>query len=110
MTEAARKWEKFLGTSLEKGTVIDIKVSGGEMIDKTIDVPLDDATYDIVNISITVSDENGKLIWSGNESRSKTENGGVAAITIKGSGKCTVKIYFDNNIGKSPIYENKIDF
>lgn len=104
-------WQEYNGgTSLEKGTVIDIKVSGGEMIDKTIDVPLDDATYDIVNISITVSDENGKLIWSGNESRSKTENGGVAAITIKGSGKCTVKIYFDNNIGKSPIYENKIDF
>lgn len=102
-------WQEYdAGTSVEKGTAIDIRISGGQTSTKTIDVPLSQAKNDTTTLTIVVTDESGNVIWrdtvSNVDSSDKYSN---YPVNVIGKGRCTVKIYFDSD--PKPIVQ-EIDF
>lgn len=102
-------WQEYdAGTSVEKGTAIDIRISGGQTSTKTIDVPLSQAKNDTTTLTIVVTDESGNVIWrdtvSNVDSSDKYSN---YPVNVIGKGRCTVKIYFDSD--PKPIVQD-IDF
>ncbi len=102
-------WQEYdAGTSVEKGTAIDIRISGGQTSTKTIDVPLSQAKNDTTTLTIVVTDESGNVIWrdkvSNVDSSDKNSN---YPVNVIGKGRCTVKVYFDSD--PEPIVQ-KIDF
>lgn len=102
-------WQEYdAGTSVEKGTAIDIRISGGQTSTKTIDVPLSKAKNDTTTLTIVVTDESGNVIWrdkvSNVDSSDKYSN---YPVNVIGKGRCTVKVYFDSD--PEPIVQ-KIDF
>lgn len=100
-------WQEYNGgTSLEKGTAIDIKISGGQTSTQMIEIPLDQAQNDTVNVTVAVVDESGTVV-SQDKFVAYKEWGSVER-EITGSGTCTVKVYFDNI--KDPVLERTIKF
>ena len=102
-------WQEYdAGTSVEKGTAIDIRISGGQTSTKTIDVPLSQAKNDTTTLTIVVTDESGNVIWRDTvpnvDSSDKYSN---YPVNVIGKGRCTVKIYFDSD--PKPIVQ-EIDF
>ena len=102
-------WQEYdAGTSVEKGTAIDIRISGGQTSTKTIDVPLSQAKNDTTTLTIVVTDESGNVIWRDTvpnvDSSDKYSN---YPVNVIGKGRCKVKIYFDSD--PKPI-EQEIDF
>lgn len=102
-------WQEYdAGTSVEKGTAIDIRISGGQTSTKTIEVPLSQAKNDTTTLTIVVTDESGNVIWrdtvSNVDSSDKYSN---YPVNVIGKGHCTVKVYFDSD--PEPIVQ-KIDF
>lgn len=100
-------WQEYNGgTSLEKGTAIDIKISGGQTSTQTIEIPLDQAQNATVNVTVAIVDESGTVV-SQDKFVAYKEWGSVER-EITGSGTCTVKVYFDNI--KDPVLERTIKF
>lgn len=100
-------WQEYnSGTSLEKGTVIDIKISGGQTSTQMIEIPLDQAENDTVNVTVAVVDESGTVV-SQDKFVAYKEWGSVER-EVTGSGKCKVKVYFDNM--DNPVLEQTINF
>lgn len=100
-------WQEYNGgTSLEKGTAIDIKISGGQTSTQMIEIPLDQAENDTVNVTVAVVDESGTVV-SQDRFVAYKEWGSVER-EVTGSGTCTVKVYFDNV--KEPVLEQTIKF
>ena len=100
-------WQEYNGgTSLEKGTAIDIKISGGQTSTQMIEIPLDQAENDTVNVTVAVVDESGTVV-SQDRFVAYKEWGSVER-EVTGSGTCTVKVYFDNV--KEPVLEQTINF
>lgn len=102
-------WQEYdAGTSIEKGTAIDIRISGGQTSTKTIEVPLSQAKNDTTTLTIVVTDESGNVIWRDKvpnvDSSDKYSN---YPVNVIGKGHCTVKVYFDSD--PEPIVQ-KIDF
>ena len=102
-------WQEYdAGTSVEKGTAIDIRISGGQTSTKTIEVPLSQAKNDTTTLTIVVTDESGNVIWrdkvSNVDSSDKYSN---YPVNVIGKGRCTVRVYFDSD--PEPIVQ-KIDF
>lgn len=102
-------WQEYdAGTSVEKGTSIDIRISGGQTSTKTIDVPLSQAKNNTTTLTIVVTDESGNVIWRDKvpnvDSSDKYSN---YPVNVIGKGHCTVKVYFDSD--PEPIVQ-KIDF
>ena len=102
-------WQEYdAGTSVEKGTAIDIRISGGQTSTKTIRVPLSQAKNDTTTLTIVVTDESGNVIWRDTvpnvDSSDKYSN---YPVNVIGKGRCTVKVYFDSD--PEPIVQ-KIDF
>lgn len=102
-------WQEYNGgTSLEKGESIDIKISGGQTSTKTIDIPLKDAENSSVTVTVTVVDENDNLIWKKTLQAQKNNDYDSVSVEVTGKGRCTVKVYFDNN--SKPVMTQKMDF
>ena len=100
-------WQEYNGgTSLEKGTAIDIKISGGQTSTQMIEIPLDQAENDTVNVTVAVVDESGTVV-SQDKFVAYKEWGSVER-EVTGSGKCKVKVYFDNM--DNPVLEQTINF
>ena len=100
-------WQEYNGgTSLEKGTAIDIKISGGQTSTQMIEIPLDQAENDTVNVTVAVVDESGTVV-SQDRFVAYKEWGSVER-EVTGSGKCKVKVYFDNM--DNPVLEQTINF
>lgn len=100
-------WQEYNGgTSLEKGTAIDIKISGGQTSTQTIEIPLDQAQNATVNVTVAIVDKSGTVV-SQDKFVAYKEWGSVER-EITGSGTCTVKVYFDNI--KDPVLERTIKF
>lgn len=100
-------WQEYnSGTSLEKGTAIDIKISGGKTSTQKIEIPLDQAQNDTVNVTVVVVDENGKA--SNPDKFVAYKEWGSVEREVTGSGKCKVKVYFDNM--DNPVLEQTINF
>ncbi len=100
-------WQEYnSGTSLEKGTAIDIKISGGQTSTQMIEIPLDQAENDTVNVTVAVVDESGTVV-SQDKFVAYKEWGSVER-EVTGSGKCKVKVYFDNM--DNPVLEQTINF
>ena len=100
-------WQEYNGgTSLEKGTAIDIKISGGQTSTQMIEIPLDQAENNTVNVTVAVVDESGTVV-SQDKFVAYKEWGSVER-EVTGSGKCKVKVYFDN-MG-NPVLEQTINF
>ena len=100
-------WQEYNGgTSLEKGTAIDIKISGGQTSTQMIEIPLDQAENETVNVTVAVVDESGTVV-SQDRFVAYKEWGSVER-EVTGSGTCTVKVYFDNV--KEPVLEQTIKF
>lgn len=102
-------WQEYdAGTSVEKGTAIDIRISGGQTSTKTIDVPLSQAKNDTTTLTIVVTDESGNVIWRDTvpnvDSSDKYSN---YPVNVIGKGRCTVRVYFDSD--PEPIVQ-KVDF
>lgn len=102
-------WQEYdAGTSVEKGTAIDIRISGGQTSTKTIDVPLSQAKNDTTTLTIVVTDESDNVIWRDTvpnvDSSDKYSN---YPVNVIGKGRCKVKIYFDSD--PKPIVQ-EIDF
>lgn len=102
-------WQEYdAGTSVEKGTAIDIRISGGQTSTKTIEVPLSQAKNDTTTLTIVVTDESGNVIWrdkvSNVDSSDKYSN---YPVNVIGKGRCTVRVYFDSD--PEPIVQ-EIDF
>lgn len=102
-------WQEYdAGTSVEKGTSIDIRISGGQTSTKTIDVPLSQAKNNTTTLTIVVTDENGNVIWRDKvanvDSSDKNSN---YPVNVIGKGHCTVKVYFDSD--PNPITQ-ELDF
>lgn len=100
-------WQEYNGgTSLEKGTTIDIQISGGKTSTQKIEIPLDQAQNDTVNVTVVVVDENGKA--SNPDKFVAYKKWGSVEREVTGSGKCKVKVYFDNM--DNPVLEQTINF
>ena len=100
-------WQEYNGgTSLEKGTAIDIKISGGQTSTQMIEIPLNQAENDTVNVTVAVVDESGTVV-SQDKFVAYKEWGSVER-EVTGSGKCKVKVYFDNM--DNPVLEQTINF
>ena len=100
-------WQEYNGgTSLEKGTAIDIKISGGQTSTQMIEIPLDQAENNTVNVTVAVVDESGTVV-SQDKFVAYKEWGSVER-EVTGSGKCKVKVYFDNM--DNPVLEQTINF
>lgn len=100
-------WQEYnSGTSLEKGTVIDIKISGGQTSTQMIEIPLDQAENDTVNVTVAVVDESGTVVSQDRFVAYK--KWGSVEREVTGSGKCKVKVYFDNM--DNPVLEPTINF
>lgn len=102
-------WQEYdAGTSVEKGTTIDIRISGGQTSTKTIDVPLSQAKNNTTTLTIVVTDESGNVIWRDTvpnvDSSDKNSN---YPVNVIGKGHCTVKVYFDSD--PNPISQ-EVDF
>lgn len=102
-------WQEYdAGTSVEKGTSIDIRISGGQTSTKTIDVPLSQAKNNTTTLTIVVTDENRNVIWRDKvanvDSSDKNSN---YPVNVIGKGHCTVKVYFDSD--PNPITQ-ELDF
>lgn len=100
-------WQEYNGgTSLEKGTAIDIKISGGQTSTQMIEIPLDQAENDTVNVTVAVVDESGTVVSQDRFVAYK--KWGSVEREVTGSGKCKVKVYFDNM--DNPVLEQTINF
>lgn len=100
-------WQEYnSGTSLEKGTAIDIKISGGQTSTQMIEIPLDQAENDTVNVTVAVVDESGTVVSQDRFVAYK--KWGSVEREVTGSGKCKVKVYFDNM--DNPVLEQTIKF
>lgn len=100
-------WQEYNGgTSLEKGTAIDIKISGGQTSTQMIEIPLDQAQNDTVNVTVAVVDESGTVVSQ--DKFVAYKDWGSVEREVTGSGTCTVKVYFDNV--KEPVLEQTIKF
>lgn len=100
-------WQEYNGgTSLEKGTAIDIKISGGQTSTQMIEIPLDQAENDTVNVTVAVVDESGTVVSQDRFVAYK--KWGSVEREVTGSGKCKVKVYFDNM--DNPVLEPTINF
>lgn len=100
-------WQEYNGgTSLEKGTAIDIKISGGQTSTQMIEIPLDQAENDTVNVTVAVVDESGTVVSQDRFVAYK--KWGSVEREVTGSGKCKVKVYFDNM--DNPVREQTINF
>ncbi|WP_130863520.1 Stk1 family PASTA domain-containing Ser/Thr kinase [Bacilliculturomica massiliensis] len=96
------------GATVARGTAIDLTISkgaAGQVNSVAIDVPFDKAKNDIFNMSVIVSLENGQVSTPiSSETRYKED--GSEILSVSGSGKGTVQIWFDNEL----VLQYTIDF
>lgn len=99
-------WQEYNGgTSLEKGTAIDIKISGGQTSTITREIPFDWAENEVFYMTITISDDNGTRNVVSNMQCHKSD--GYYTLTVEGKGKGTITVVFDKKV---VIDHKPIDF
>ena len=99
-------WQEYNGgTSLEKGTAIDIKISGGQTSTITREIPFDWAENEVFYMTITISDDNGTRNVVSNMQCHKRD--GYYTLTVEGKGKGTITVVFDKKV---VIDHEPIDF
>lgn len=99
-------WQEYNGgTSLEKGTAIDIKISGGQTSTITREIPFDWAENEVFYMTITISDDNGTRNVVSNMQCHKSD--GYYTLTVEGKGKGTITVVFDKKV---VIDHEPIDF
>ena len=99
-------WQEYnSGTSLEKGTVIDIKISGGQTSTITREIPFDWAENEVFYMTITISDDNGTRNIVTNKQCNKSDK--FYTLTVEGKGKGTITVVFDKKV---VIDHEPIDF
>ena len=100
-------WQEYdANEEVEKGTVVDIKISEGAETSKTVDLYIDysKAANDVFFMTVTISDEQGTRNIIANQQRNKSDGG--ENITLEGEGKGTVTVIFD---GKQ-VMKKSVDF
>lgn len=99
-------WQEYNGgTSLEKGTAIDIKISGGQTSTITREIPFDWAENEVFYMTITISDDNGTRNIVTNKQCNKSDK--FYTLTVEGKGKGTITVVFDKKV---VIDHEPIDF
>lgn len=99
-------WQEYNGgTSLEKGTAIDIKISGGQTSTITREIPFDWAENEVFYMTITISDDNGTRNIVTNKQCNKSDK--FYTLTVEGKGKGTITVIFDKKV---VIDHEPIDF
>lgn len=99
-------WQEYNGgTSLEKGTAINIKISGGQTSTITREIPFDWAENEVFYMTITISDDNGTRNVVSNMQCHKSD--GYYTLTVEGKGKGTITVVFDKKV---VIDHEPIDF
>lgn len=99
-------WQEYNGgTSLEKGTAIDIKISGGQTSTITREIPFDWAENEVFYMTITISDDNGTRNIVTNKQCNKSDK--FYTLTVEGKGKGTITVIFDKKV---VIDHKPIDF
>lgn len=99
-------WQEYNGgTSLEKGTAIDIKISGGQTSTITREIPFDWAENEVFYMTITISDDNGTRNIVTNKQCNKSDK--FYTLTVEGKGKGTITVVFDKKV---VIDHKPIDF
>lgn len=99
-------WQEYnSGTSLEKGTAIDIKISGGQTSTITREIPFDWAENEVFYMTITISDDNGTRNIVTNKQCNKSDK--FYTLTVEGKGKGTITVVFDKKV---VIDHEPIDF
>lgn len=99
-------WQEYNGgTSLEKGTAIDIKISGGQTSTITREIPFDWAENEVFYMTITISDDNGTRNIVTNKQCNKRDK--FYTLTVEGKGKGTITVVFDKKV---VIDHEPIDF
>ena len=98
-------WQEYNGgTSIEKGTTIDIKISGGQTSTITREIPFDQAKNEVFYMTVTVSDDNGTRNVVSNMQCHKSD--GYYTLTVEGKGKGTITVTFDNET----VMKTEVDF
>lgn len=98
-------WQEYNGgTSIEKGTTIDIKISGGQTSTITREIPFDQAKNEVFYMTVTVSDDNGTRNVVSNMQCHKGD--GYYTLTVEGKGKGTITVTFDNET----VMKTEVDF
>lgn len=98
-------WQEYNGgTSIEKGTTIDIKISGGQTSTITREIPFDQAKNEVFYMTVTVSDDNGARNVVSNMQCHKSD--GYYTLTVEGKGKGTITVTFDNET----VMKTEVDF
>ena len=99
-------WQEYNGgTSLEKGTAIDIKISGGQTSTITREIPFDWAENEVFYMTITISDDNGTRNIVTKKQCNKSDK--FYTLTVEGKGKGTITVVFDKKV---VIDHEPIDF
>lgn len=96
------------GETVKRGTTINLTVSkgaSGQVNSVAIEVPFSKAKYDIFNMSVIVSLENG-TVNTPISKEPKYKEDGSELITVSGSGKGTVQVWFDNEL----VQQYSVDF
>lgn len=87
------------GSSVDSGTKVDITLSTGESTgsnEVSIKINYSAAQNDVFYLTVTVSDDTGVSSPINYEQRIKSN--GSETFTATGTGKGTIKVYFDNNL------------
>lgn len=96
------------GGTVKRGTAVNLTVSKGktgQVNSVAIEISFDKAKYDIFNLSVMVSLDNGTVTTPiSKEPRYKEDGSDV--ITVSGSGKGTVQVWFDNEL----VQQYSVDF
>ncbi|MEG0919623.1 MAG: Stk1 family PASTA domain-containing Ser/Thr kinase [Anaerovoracaceae bacterium] len=98
-------WQQYnSGTKLEKGSAINIRISQGQSSTLDFYVDFSAAKEDVFYMTVTVSDDNGTRNIITRDQKKKA-NGGEN-IKIKGTGKGTITVIFDDET----VMQKRVDF